>query len=492
MPVLSPSLVRTALMTRSLLPALLLCLWPDLAARADETAEPCPAAGAVAAAYGGVFYDNRFSYLDEPCPEGPDRADPRDGVRRVTDRLKAIPLSTWAALALGGELRLRYHNEDGIGSTRLDGRDDEFLLTRMRAYADARIGRYLRGYVEIIDARKSGGRLPPRGIEVVRGDILNGFGEIAAPLAGGRVFLRGGRQELLFGAQRLVSPLNWGNTRRNFDGIRGGYRTARFAIDVWFTNPRVIRARDRDRNGRTDFSGVYASWTGLPGQTLEAYALNLDTDPQAGAGSNFWTFGIHGKGRLGPLLWETEDMLQTGTLKGLDFHASSLTVGLGADLAALLPRPATLWIHYDRASGDNDPGDARARTFQQLFPLAHAYFGAMDLVARQNIAAVSARFMVKPLPRLTMLAVFHHFSLAAASDALYNAGGIAIRRDPGGRAGRDVGRELDLIARLAPRSWLDLELGYARFRAGGFVTATNGPGVGGNADFLYLQSVFRF
>ena len=479
-------------MLRSLSLALLLGPGPSLAARADDAAGPCPAPEAVAGAYQGVFYDNHFSYLEEPCPDGSDTPDPRDGVRHATDRLKAIPLSAWGTLALGGELRLRYHNEDGIGSTRLDGRDDEFLLTRMRAYADARLGRYLRGYVEIIDARKSGGRLPARGIEVARGDILNGFGEIGAPVAGGHAFLRGGRQELLFGAQRLISPLNWGNTRRNFDGIRGGYRKGAFAVDAWFTNPRVIRARDRDRNSRTDFSGLYASWTGLPGQTLEAYALNLDTDPLAGAGSRFWTFGIHGKGRLGPLLWETEDMIQTGRLNGLDFRASSLTVGLGGDLAALLPRPVTLWIYYDRASGDRDPGDGKARTFQQLFPLAHAYFGAMDLVARQNIEAVSARLAVKPLPQLTTLAVFHNFSLAQASDALYNAGGAPIRRDPDGVAGRDVGRELDLIARLAPRSWLDLELGYARFWAGGFVTATNGPGVSGNADFLYLQSVFRF
>ncbi len=479
-------------MTRILLAALLLSSWPTPAARAEDAAAPCPAPDAVAAAYKGVFYDNRFSYLEESCPDDPARPDPRDGVRRATDRLKAIPLATRSTLALGGELRLRYHDEDGIGSSRLDGRDDVFLLTRLRAYADLRVGRHLRAYVEIIDARKSGGRLPPRGIEVARGDILNGFGEIAAPLAGGRVFLRGGRQELLFGAQRLISPLNWGNTRRNFDGIRGGYRNGALAVDAWFTNPRVVRARDRDRDSRTDFSGVYASWTGVPGQTLEVYALNLDTDPRAGAGSNFWTFGLHGKGRLGPLLWETEDMVQTGTLDGLDFHASSLTVGLGADLSAILPRPATLWIHYDRASGDKAPGDGRARTFQQLFPLAHAYFGAMDLVARQNIAAVSAKLAVKPLPRLTTLAVFHDFALAATSDALYNAGGAPIRRDASGRAGRNVGRELDLVARLATRSWLALELGYAHFWAGGFITATNGPGVSGDADFLYLQSVFRF
>ena len=33
---------------------------------------------------------------------------------------------------------------------------------------------------------------------------------------GATVTLRGGRQDLLFGAQRLIGPLDWSNTRRTF------------------------------------------------------------------------------------------------------------------------------------------------------------------------------------------------------------------------------------------------------------------------------------
>ncbi|MFQ5346643.1 MAG: alginate export family protein [Rhodothalassiaceae bacterium] len=465
-------------------------------AGAEAAPTGCPSAAAVAAAYKGTFFDNDFSYLEGSCEAVKDgtaaEADGRDAIRRATDRLKEIALADRVRLALGGELRLSYHNEDGIGRTRLDGLDDQFLLSRVRAYADLHLGSHLRGYVELIDARKSGGQQPPRGIEVVRGDILNGFVELGTALGGGRAYLRAGRQELLFGAQRLISPLNWGNTRRNFDGVRIGYRRGALAIDAWFTNPRPVTGRDRDRNSRSDFSGLYLSWTGVPGQTFEVYALNLDSDPRAGGDSNFWTFGIHGKGQLGALLWESENMIQTGTVAGQDFRATSLTFGLGRALGDILPLAPTLWLYYDRASGDGDPDDGRDRTFRQLFPLAHAYFGAVDLVARQNVESLSARLSLRPHPLLTTFAVFHDFALARATDALYNAGGAPIRRDASGVSGKDVGRELDLILRLSPRSWTTIELGFARFWAGGFVTATNGPGITGNADFFYLQSVFRF
>ena len=40
---------------------------------------------------------------------------------------------------------------------------------------------------------------------------------------------------------------------------------------------------------------------------------------------------------------------------------------------------------------------------------------------------------------------YHHFWLAEARDALYNAAGVAYRRDPTGQSGTDVGNEIDFI-----------------------------------------------
>jgi len=460
------------------------------AAAADAAAAGCRRVAAeISAAYKGVFYENDFGYLarTEDCPD-----DPRDPVTRAADSLKQIPLSEKLSLSLGGESRLRYHHEDGIGSSRLDGLDNDFLLSRVRTYADLRITDYVRGFVEVIDARQTGTDLPPRGIEVVRGDVLNGFVEAQTSFGEGRLFARVGRQEMLLGAQRLISPLDWGNTRRSFDGFRSGFEGTDLQVSAWFVNPREIRDTKSRRNEATDFSGLYATWTGLPGQTFDLYALNLDRDPVIGPDSNVWTLGTRGKGRAGPLLWEIEGAVQRGDNGGLDVKAFMVTAGIGADLEAALDLPSTLWFYYDRASGDGDPADGKHRTFDQLFPLAHAYFGAMDLVGRRNIEALSLKWSTRLHPMVRLTATGHDFALAKARDALYNAGGAAIRQDPTGRAGDDVGRELDLALSISPVRWATLQLGYSRFFAGDFIEATNGPGVGGDADFVFSALTVRY
>ena len=116
----------------------------------------------------------------------------------------------------------------------------------------------------------------------------------------------------------------------------------------------------------------------------------------------------------------------------------------------------------------------------------------MDLVGRRNIEALSLRFSVRPHPRLRLAVAGHQFWLQSNKDALYNAGGAPIRRDPSGDSGDNVGQELDVTATFALLDRVDLLLGYSRFWAGDFVDATNPPGVSGNADFFYTQLRARF
>ena len=82
------------------------------------------------------------------------------------------------------------------------------------------LGRHLRVFVEgrsslAWDRSLPGGR---RASDVDTVDIWNTFVEMRFEPGAYEVEVRAGRQELLFGGQRLVSPINWSNTRRIFDG----------------------------------------------------------------------------------------------------------------------------------------------------------------------------------------------------------------------------------------------------------------------------------
>ena len=65
-------------------------------------------------AYKGVFYANEFSYLDDPCHNGP---------TFLGDSLKGM----WGGkLDIGGELRVRYQDERNFRGLGLTGRDGTF------------------------------------------------------------------------------------------------------------------------------------------------------------------------------------------------------------------------------------------------------------------------------------------------------------------------------------------------------------------------------
>jgi len=431
-------------------------------------------------AYANTFYSNDFSYLDTGCD--PDK---RDRFARVTDTAKRLSFGPNVTADFGGEFRLRYHNEQGHALSRLNGQDDTFTLSRLRLYANVEVGDRLRFFGEIIDARSYGESFGPRGIEEVHWDALNAFAEFR----GQRVGVRFGRQELQFGAQRLVSPLDWGNTRRSFDGVRVDFTGNPVRVSAWYTAPRQITAGFGSRtDDNTRFGGVYATYTQGTQTTLDGYLLHLENDP---SDREIWTVGARYAGSRGNTFWELEGAFQFGDQAGSDVRASMLTAGVGY-MFKDHPWQPKVSLYYDRASGDDDPTDGRIETFNQLFPLAHAYFGFIDLVGRQNIEAVSLRAQARPHRRLQLAAALHHFRLNEAADGLYNAGGATIRSDPTGASGRDVGNELDLTATVSLSDRAAWQVGYARFWGGSFVTATNPAGVSGDAEFVYTQFRVRF
>src|SRR5712692_7363695 len=84
---------------------------------------------------------------------------------------------------------------------------------------------------------------------------------------------------------------------------------------------------------------------------------------------------------------------------------------------------------------------------------------------------------------------YHIFRLDASRDALYNAGGTAIRKDPTGKAGTDVGDEIDLTTNFHLSQHQDILLGYSKLFSGSFIKRT-GPGV--SPEFFYAQYCFKW
>lgn len=144
---------------------------------------------------------------------------------------------------------------------------------------------------------------------------------------------------------------------------------------------------------------------------------------------------------------------------------------------------------HDYASGYQHSNSGAFQTFNQLFPFGHYYFGWLDLVGRQNIQDFNMHLFLYPTNWITLWTQYHNFQLASSTDALYNAAGKAIRRDPTGRAANDVGNEIDFGANfhLGPHS--DVAFGYSKLFAGRFIRQTRPPG---SPEFAFVQYTYRW
>ncbi|MBX7106800.1 MAG: alginate export family protein [Gemmataceae bacterium] len=435
--------------------------------------------------YQPSFFDTDFRYLDKKDAVWGDFWDP----------LKRIhPNDCWL-FSMGGQAWYRHVNEV---NSRLEGRGNNYGLFRGRLYADAWYRDEFRVYVEGIYADSFWQDLAPLPIDRDRGDFLNLFVEIKAGELNDRpVYVRVGRQEMLFGSQRLVSTLDWANTRRTFQGVRAYRADEKFDVDLFWVQPVIPEASRLDSvDNNQNFAGLWTTYKPRKGTSVDAYYLFLDnTNPVAvgefGARSGFnaHTLGTRYAGDYCNVLWDFEAMLQLGEWSNQTLVAGSTTAGLGYHWKDRPMNPQA-WVYYDWASGESHPGQGGTRnTFQQLFPFGHYYFGYLDLIGRQNIHDLSAQFVLFPEKWITLIMQGHRFWLAEPGDSLYAANGRVLRNDATGRAGQDVGTEIDLVASFHLTAHSDLLFGFSKLFRGTYIENT-GPAV--SPELYYVQYGYRW
>lgn len=134
---------------------------------------------------------------------------PEEGVDSFFDPIKKIELSESVWLSFGGQVRgrLEWWNNFGFGAPN----DDVFLLYRTFIHADLHLGDHWRMFVQgrfsgLTERDLPGGRRDA--LDADYGDLWNAFVEAKYDLGGVNARVRLGRQELQYGKQRLVSPLD--------------------------------------------------------------------------------------------------------------------------------------------------------------------------------------------------------------------------------------------------------------------------------------------
>ena len=432
---------------------------------------------------------------DSEAPPARDPSPAPAATDAPTDWSEILP-----GLTVGSQLRLRGESRRNARFDRTrPGNDEDYLLSRFRVGLTWEPSERVTGLVELQDARMLGEeaisdtRTP--NIFADRLDIHQAYLEVGLPgSAVVPVSLRIGRQKLVYGSQRMVSPLEWVNTARVFDGARiaiepgPGRGLDAFATRLVPVSPTGLNDHrpTASRMFNSQLHGVYYTDASLlPGGRVEGYWL---LRREARLDDAVHTVGARIDATHGAWGFDGELARQTGRHGGLPHRAA--LVHVGGSFTAELPGRPKLGAAFNYGSGDDHPADGVHGTFDQLYPLGHAYYGYMDLFALQNLRNTEMTIETA-LPGNARLRVgVQDFVLAApGADAWYNVAGAVVHRAPGEALSAHVGNEVDVTLRI-PLGQVGLEVGYSRFFGGAYLRGADFAQR--TADFLYVQTMVGF
>ncbi|MBI3857550.1 MAG: alginate export family protein [Planctomycetes bacterium] len=415
-------------------------------------------------------------------------------------------------VTLGGQIRIRgeYRDPTAYFNTAAATRSDDVFLTRIRLNLKFSVTDDIDVFVQPQDQR-SWGQEANLLTDERNLDLHQGYAEIRN-LLGEPLSIRAGRFEMSYGDQRLISPLDWHNVARAWDGAKVRYAPKDWWIEAFYTvirdpltpsppAPPVFSPAPTGANGAAedqDFMGVYFSYVGVADHEFDLYAFfrefqdNSFADELGGVGDLIdHTFGARVKGKDLGFEWTLEAMTQGGHLSQdrIQAYAYAATLAYALDLA-WKPR---IGLEYAYASGDRTPANGTHGTFDPLFPFFHAYQGYADVFGFKNSKSLSVYLKVAPTDTVSLHLDAFAFWLAQARDSWYNDPGAALRTDPTGASSRKIGTEFDFHAKVAVGKYVKFWGGWSHVVAGEFIRKTAAPiGTDVDLDWFFLQMTVDF
>ncbi|BCU78444.1 alginate export family protein [Luteolibacter sp. LG18] len=393
---------------------------------------------------------------------------------------------------------LRDFNDDKNASD-----DDGWLATRARLGLGWTPEKWLKVYVQGQDSREFFSGRPHDTLGGANGDDSFDLRQAYLQLGDLKQFplqLTLGRQPLDYGSKRVLADPVWGNYGRTFDAAKLTWQVNKdWTVDAFAGNVVTIEEDAfNDGDHGADLVGLYASGKIPCGQTLDFYAVHLDSEESkmAAVKGDFWTIGsrlFKKAGKDSPWDWELEAMVQTGNVysgkKDLDLLAfgGQATLGYTFQHTPWTPR---ISANYSYASGDDDRTDGDQHRLQPVYPSTHTMNGLLDSVGWANIHDPYLELTVVPVKDWKVGVQAHAFFRAETGDFVYRANGSTPIRMPAGYNGDTfVGTELDLYVQSNLTKNLELLAGVGALFAGEYLDNT---GTDDTAKTAYLQLTYKY
>lgn len=391
-------------------------------------------------------------------------------------------------LQFGLEERLRF---EGFTGDRFNPKNtDSYILNRLRIGMILQPTSWFKVVTQVQDAR-SFLESPPLGPpNNVRWDLKLAYVQLGDPEKQ-PVSVTLGRQLIDYN-NTIIANSEWRNQARSYDAVVTKLHVDRFRVAVFaasVVDPQ-LNGMSHHQEGNSIY-GVYGWITRvLPKSSIEPFVLwrvaprVIVEDSKAPAGrldEKAYGLRIRGTG-LANFDYRYELVLERGTAGSNNIQAWATTTGMGYTARSLSWKPR-LFAAYDYASGDKNFTDGRHGTFDTMYPTAHDRFGITDQFGWQNIVAWRSGAIITPHRRWSITAQYLDLWLASRTDAAYNSSGGMILRDPTGRSGKHLGKELDAYAWYEINREVHIGGGVGHFFPGEFIDRA---GNGASYTFPYF------
>lgn len=350
-------------------------------------------------------------------------------------------------------------------------------------------------------------------------DLHQGYLQLKNLLVPG-LSLKIGRQEIIYGDQRLLGNFNWSQIGTSFDAAKLMYSTQFVDIDIFaariaeseatgFNNGVIFPGPGTKGTTDQDLYGAYVTVKPIKGWTVEPYYFLLK-DSRASVGSGLSALGtpnvvapqaadqnrsflggrINGKQGIagGSLDVTGEGVWQFGGISNSpsggehNLHINGVQgagkIGYTFDAVPMRPR---LGFEADYASGDNcvngksaaagGPGNCaangRLNTADNLFPTNHGLYGLLDMQAWRNMVNYQIALDVKPSQASKLQGSFIWHRLARTTDNWYRAGQVPFAVTGGNNQEASLGQELNISYLHTFKEKFLFEIGYGHFYRGG-------------------------
>ncbi|NRS87802.1 hypothetical protein HNQ02_000709 [Flavobacterium sp. 7E] len=392
------------------------------------------------------------------------------------------------SISVGGEVRNQYQffENENWGNAAIDS--DGFLLNRALFHLDLKLNNKFRMFIQL-QSSSSLSRINPNSVERNELDIHQLFLDYYFNTENAKMTIRLGRQEVLFGSQRLVSVREGPNSRRAFDGIKWNYDLKNSSLSAFYLQA-VVNVPNIFDDKITYSNKLYGTYNVFKKMALvhniDLYFLGNYI--QKAQYSN--VAGTENRYSLGTRIWnntptwsyDLEAVYQFGNSNGQTISAYTLSSNTSYAFSK-----TKIGLKTELVSGDDKKDDHNLNTFNPLFPKG-AYFGLAALIGPENLIDIHP-YMEHNITRKVVMGLdYDFFWRYSLNDGIYGAKVKPIFNNTDSNH-RNIGTQLGLNFDYKVNPFLDLVIEGTWFNTGQYIKEVS---AGKDIFFTAFTLQFKF